>query len=244
MLHLTTLGALSLESDQQPVAGAALRRRSLALLALIAAGPHGVTRDKVLAYLWPESDTPRARNNLKQTLFSLRRDLGQELFLPGACTLRLDPRLVQVDRWQFEHELERGALRVAVESYGGAFLDGFHVGELVEFERWVEAERSRLANRYQAALEELAREADKAGDHVGALRWWHRLVEHDPLSSRIALRLIRALMAAGDGAEALRYAEAHRRLLQEVFGALPDTDEYLIVQQVWRDLAGMIGRSG
>ena len=51
MLHLMTLGSLALERDQRPLAGAALRRRPLALLAFVAASPHGVSRDKVLAYL-------------------------------------------------------------------------------------------------------------------------------------------------------------------------------------------------
>ena len=234
MLHLTMLGGLSLESDNKIVDGGALRRRSLALLALVASKPHGLTRDKILAYLWPESDTARARNCLKQTLFLLRQGTGQELFLPGTFNLRLDRSLIEADRWKFEDAMDRGALREAVEEYGGAFLDGFHVGELVEFERWVEAEGSRLANRYRAALETLVAQAERAGDTAGALRCWRRLAEHDPLSSRIALGMIRALVAVGDRGGAVKHAESHRQLLQRVFGSLPDTDEYLIIEQFWR----------
>jgi DNA-binding SARP family transcriptional activator len=237
MLHLTTLGALSLEGDLGPVTGAALRRRPLALLALASTNPHGLSRDKALAHLWPESDTAHARNCLKQTLFALRRDIGQEIFLSGGCNLRIDPGKVVVDRWEFERAAERGRLLEAVDLYTGAFLDGFHVGGLVEFEWWVEAERARLANRYQVTLEALKGEAERAGDITGALRWWRRLAEHDTLSSRIALGLIRTLVAVGDRAEALRTAESHRQLLQEVFGVLPDTDEFLIVEQCRRDLA-------
>ena len=76
--------------------------------------------------------------------------------------------MVAVDRWEFERAVERGGLLEAVDSTTGAFLDGFHVGGLVEFEWWVEAERSRLANRYQVTLETLRREAERAGDMVGA----------------------------------------------------------------------------
>jgi DNA-binding SARP family transcriptional activator len=244
MLHLTTLGALSLETDHGPSTGAALRRRPLALLALVSGGAHGLTRDKVVAYLWPESDTAHARNCLKQTLFALRRDVDPDLFLPGAFSLRIDPSMIEVDRWRFERAVECGRLREAVDMYGGAFLDGFHVGGLVEFERWVEAERTRLANRYQAALDALRGEAERAGDIIGALRWWRRLAEHDPLSSRIALGLIQALVAVGDQASAFRTAESHRRLLEEVFGVLPDTDEFLIVEQFRRELAKAGAPSG
>jgi DNA-binding SARP family transcriptional activator len=106
----------------------------MALLAFVAAsGSHGVSRDKVLAYLWPESDTSHARNCLKQTLYALRRDLEHQLFLPGAAVLRLDPQRLAVDLWEFERALDRRAHREAVDTYRGPFLDGFHLGELVEF---------------------------------------------------------------------------------------------------------------
>lgn len=72
MLHLTTLGGLALEHDDGPFVGVAVRRRPLALLAFAAANMHGTTRDKILAYFWPESDLAHARNCLKQTVFALR----------------------------------------------------------------------------------------------------------------------------------------------------------------------------
>ena len=81
MLRLRTLGGLTIEDENGPLAGAIARKRSLALLALVGLGTEqGLSRDRVLAYLWPESDTDRARNNLKQTLFQLRQDLHEDVF--------------------------------------------------------------------------------------------------------------------------------------------------------------------
>jgi hypothetical protein len=51
-------------------------------------------------------------------------------------------------------------------------------------------------------------------------------------------------VAAGDRAEALRIAASQRRLLEEVFGVLPDTDEFLIVEQCRRELARTGARTG
>jgi len=76
MLRLRTLGSLTIEDENGPLAGAIARKRSLALLALVGlASDQGLSRDRALAYLWPESDTDRGRNNLKQMLFQLRQDL-------------------------------------------------------------------------------------------------------------------------------------------------------------------------
>src|ERR1044071_7040818 len=67
--RLRLLGRLALEDGPRLSEGAAARRRSLALLARLAsAGEQGIPRDKILLYLWPESDTRRARNSLHQTL--------------------------------------------------------------------------------------------------------------------------------------------------------------------------------
>src|SRR5574341_200438 len=57
MLYLRTFGGLSVETDGAPATGAARQRKTLAVLALLAAaGRRGMSRDKLLAYLWPDSD--------------------------------------------------------------------------------------------------------------------------------------------------------------------------------------------
>jgi DNA-binding SARP family transcriptional activator len=233
MFHLKTLGGLRLDRDDRPLAGAAIRARSLALLAFVASRrEQGMSRDKVLGYFWPETDTDRARNNLKQTLFIMRRTLGEEVLISAGSFFRIDSARVAVDVWEFEAALDRGRLEDAVAHYQGPFLDGFYVSSLPDFGRWVEAERGRLAWRYQEALEALAARSAAAGDTHGGVMWWRKVVEHDPLSSRTALALMRALIADGDRAGALKYAEVHEGLLRAELGVDPDTGERTFVAQL------------
>ncbi|HEX2219363.1 MAG TPA: hypothetical protein VHG35_11215 [Gemmatimonadales bacterium] len=60
MLRLTTFGGVGIRTegtDGAPSAELAVSRRALALLVLVAAAPRtGISRDKVVALLWPESD--------------------------------------------------------------------------------------------------------------------------------------------------------------------------------------------
>src|SRR5437016_7447717 len=56
LLHLKTFGGLSVASNGVAVSGAAQQRKTLALLALLAAaGRTGLSRDKLVAHMWPEA---------------------------------------------------------------------------------------------------------------------------------------------------------------------------------------------
>jgi DNA-binding SARP family transcriptional activator/TolB-like protein len=239
MLRLRTLGGLTIEDETGPLAGAIARKRSLALLALVGLGTEqGISRDRVLAFLWPESDTGRARNNLKQTLFQLRQDLHEEVFVRTPGVLRLDPAALSVDACDFQAALDRGNPTTAVTMYRGPFLDGFYLPGLVEFERWVDSERSRLAQHYAGALEELANRHARMGDVQGAADWWRRLAAVDPLSSRYALGLMRSLVQAGDRAAALEHARSYEELVHAEFDSAPEPE----VTEYVKHLRGMFGR--
>jgi DNA-binding SARP family transcriptional activator/TolB-like protein len=220
--RLKTLGQLGLDGAPAPGEGPASRPRSLALLAILAAGEEGVPRDKLLLYLWPESNTQRARNSLHQTLYAIRRHLGQEAVLAGATNLQLNPRLFSTDLWDFEDALGRGAIEEAIDLYGGPFLDGFSLPDLPEFGRWVEEQRLRTARRFADALEVSATRALERGDHRLAVDRWQALQALEPLSSRPVLGLMQALVALGDRASALEHARAYETLINRQLDAAPD----------------------
>src|SRR5881409_1741418 len=123
MLHLKAFGGLSVEVDGSPVTGAAAQRKTLALLALLAATKHGISRDKLVAYLWPESDAAHGRNLLRQACYALRRDLHAPDLVLGTTELRLNPAVISSDVRRFEDAMERADNAAAVALYDGSFLD-------------------------------------------------------------------------------------------------------------------------
>src|SRR5256885_14116502 len=132
--------------DGAPCRGAAVRRNTLALLALLAAADkNGASRDKLIAFLWPESDTEHGRNLLRQACFALRRDLHQPELILGATELRLNPQAGSTAVHAFADALERGDLAGAVALYGGPFLDGFYLRGSDAVEPWAGTARGRRA---------------------------------------------------------------------------------------------------
>jgi len=220
-LRLRTFGGLSIENpeaDSEPGA----RPRPLALLAILAvAGAKGLTRDRVLAVLWPETDEERARQSLSQAIYSLRRDLGVDVALSPPA-LRLDPAQISSDVGDFLNAVAAKNWGEAAALYVGPFLDGFYLADAPEFERWVESERASLTTEGIRAIESVARASAERGRHDEAAEHWHQLTRLDPGNSRIAASYMEALAAIGDRAAAIAHGRAHTDFLRRELDAQPD----------------------
>lgn len=225
MYTLRLLGTASIDAPDGVMTGRASQGRRLALLALLAlARGRPLTRDKLVALLWPEATSERARAQLSDTLYILRHALGEDAVRPVGDGLALNAAIVASDVDRFETLRSAGRLEEAVALYGGPLLDGFHVPDSVEFETWLEGERAQLARHYGLALECLAETATEQGAHAAAVDWWRRRAVLDPLNSGVALRLMHALEDAGDRPGALQHARIHAALLREELDADPDAD--------------------
>ena len=223
MLRLITFGGLALEPNGTPVVPR-VRPPRLALLALLAAtGDRGVTRERLVALFWPEADEDHGRHSLRQALYALRNEAGQDVVHAGPA-LQLNSQALTSDIEEFRLSLGRGDRRRAVDLYRGPFLDGFYLSGSSEFERWVEQERTRLAQAASSALLELAGESAAAGRHDESARWWQRLNLLEPLSARFVLGYAHARLASGDRPQALAAIRAHQSLVRQELEVEPDPE--------------------
>ena len=225
MLRLTALGGLTLLQDGQPHQGPASQRRRLALLARIATtGKRGVTRDLLVGTLWPGGAPEQARHALEQALSAIRRALNVEALFVGTGTLQLNPTIFSCDVAEFEEAVSQHAAYRAVALYQGPFLDGFSIDGAPAYDRWIDEERARLQREYEKALEVLADAAADRNEHTVAVQWRRKLASVEPLSSRFAVGLIEAMIAAGDQAGALRSALVHEELVRQELDSEADAE--------------------
>lgn len=223
VIRIEVLGDPLLSGPRGPFRGRATYKRRLALLSILAAARgRPVGRERLMALLWSELPAESARHSLSEALYVLRKELGEGVFVLVGGEVGLSAAHVESDVDAFERALEEGRAGDAAGLYRGPFMDGFHVSDAPEYERWADGERDRLARLYARAVQGLAEAAEAGGDALEAVEWWRRLAAHDPYSSRVALRLARALRAAGEGAAALRHVDAHAAFLAEELGVGPD----------------------
>lgn len=224
MYTLRLLGGFALlDSLGKPVQRLAQRRAEAVLALLALSGDLGCTRDRLVGLLWAESDEPHARHSLRNVLHALRVAVGPDAALACGDILRLNPAVIDADVQRFAGLLQQSRPEDAVQCYRGPLLDGFHIDEAQEFDLWLEQERARLYRECAEALETLATRAEQARDWRSAASSWQRAAEHDPHNSRLVISLMRALAAVGDLANALLFAEAHRRRLRKELEIEPGT---------------------
>ena len=243
MHRLRLFGGIAIELDGQPLAGRAVQRRRLGLLALLAtsrargAGA-GLSRDKLIALLWPTATAENGRHYLSDSVYRINEALGAEVVAAEGDSLRLDTTLLPSDVVDFAAAVSSSDHEAAVQLYTGPLMDGFFMSDSPEFERWIEAERARLAADYARSIEALATESTRKKSHADAVRWLSMLAAHDPYSGRVALLLMKAMRDAGDRAGALRHARVHEQLLQQELELKPDADVAAFAESLRTETAG------
>ena len=125
-------------------------QKAQALLALLALAPRGErTRVWLRDRLWSSSDTKKAATSLRQTVFELKRDLGEvvdELLIIGSSTIRLRLDRLWVDVWAL-NETPSVFHKLGLTSET-QLLEGMDIAD-EEFEDWLRTERTLWADKIE-----------------------------------------------------------------------------------------------
>lgn len=223
--HLVLLGGGRLEWQGEPWPGQASQKKRVALLALLAAARgHRLSRDSIMARLWPESDIDAARSSLNGAVHVIRKELGDEVLSSQGEELVLAPQGLQCDLWEFETAFAARDWHRCVAAHSGPFLEGVHIAGAAAFDQWRDGMTSAIAARFARACTELAAERERANDLNGMVEAWRRLVHADPSSGTATRGLAAALLKAGDGAGAIKAITYHEKLVAADLGASLDPE--------------------
>jgi DNA-binding SARP family transcriptional activator/Tfp pilus assembly protein PilF len=230
--QLLLLGPVSLTGPDGPVTGRPAQQRRLALLAFLGCAPDlTVSRDRLLALLWPESDEETARHLLADSVYLLRRALGGGAIVTAGTDLRLAPELVGVDVPTFRRAAGAGRWAEALALYRGDFLDGFLVRKAGEFDRWAELERERLRHDAAGAAEALAAGLDDERRTADAVPWAERALELAPYDEAAFRRLLDLLVRLDNRSRAEADARAFVERLQTDLGVSPSAETLRAIRE-------------
>ena len=238
VLHLELLGDFRLRAESGALVTISAKK-SQAMLAFLGVKPSQlVSRDKMANLLWSSTAPEQARQSLRQTLSTLRKELAQvspqKILVEEGDFLSLDASLVYTDVVEFESLVATGtpeALDPAARLYGGDFLDGFLIDE-DRFDQWVIAERDRLhrlALRAHAQLVEQLTRVDAIDEAVAVAQ---RALRLDPLQESMHRTLMRLYMDSGDPLNALQQYESCAKVLRRELDVEPDSETKALQQEI------------
>jgi DNA-binding SARP family transcriptional activator len=214
-------------------------KKSQALLAYLAMKPsQHVSREKLASLLWSSTGPDQARQSLRQTLSTIRKELSQiapkqKVLVEEGDLLSLD-RSVSCDVPELESLITintEAALKQGIELYRGDFLDGFAINE-ERFDQFVVGERDRLhrlAIRAHAQLVELQSRRGALDEAIGTAQ---RSLRLDILQEPMHRMLMRLYLESGDIVEALQQYETCLKVLKRELRIEPDTDTKALQREI------------
>lgn len=238
VLHLELLGDFRLRAESGALVTISAKK-SQAMLAFLGVKPSQlVSRDKMANLLWSSTAPEQARQSLRQTLSTLRKELAQvssqKILVEEGDFLSLDASLVHVDVVEFESLVQTGtpeALDPATRLYGGDFLDGFLIDE-DRFDQWVIAERDRLHRLALRAHAQLVEQLTRAESIDEAVAVAQRALRLDPLQESMHRTLMRLYMDSGDPLNALQQYDNCAKVLKRELDVDPDSETRALQQEI------------
>lgn len=226
-LALSLLGRFEATLGDQPLISFRSSKVQGLLIYLALHPQQAYGRDVLATMFWPDEPEASATHNLRQSLYRLRRLLGdddaqeQPFLLVSRAAVQWNPgRMPHLDIAEFARALEGKELETAVARYQGELLPGFSC-DSQPFEDWLRAERERLHRSALAALTELTAQKITRGDYPSAQRLARQQLALEPWREEAHRQLMEVLALLGDRSRALAQYESCRGVLAEALGIEP-----------------------
>lgn len=200
-------------------------QRFLALIVLRRDPQH---RSRLAFELWPDSDEPQARTNLRKLLHDFRHslpDIGEFVEIDNEIVRWIGTGPSEVDVLRLQDAMAAGDFELAARLYSGDLLPAC-------YDDWVIDERAKLRAQAYGAFVRLTEEAARRGDHKDTIRHTQRIIDLEPTDEAAVRFQMEAHLALGDRAAALRCYHRYAQMLERDLGVAPGAAIGAMYQQL------------
>lgn len=253
-MEFRILGPLEVRSNGHSLPLGGPKQRAVLALLLLGAN-RVVSRERLIAELWPDAPGGDSEHALTLQISRLRKALsavgdGEERVVTRApgYVLRVERDELDLDRYQRLVAAGRAALEardagsaVALLREAESLWRGRPLADL-EFEPFARLDVERLEELRLTALEERIEAELATGRHRELVPELEGLIGEHPLRERLRAQLMRALYASSRQAEALAVYTDTRRLLVDELGIEPSAPLRELERKILNQDAGLLRR--
>ena len=227
-LTLRLFGPMQAVIDGQPLPKMRSRKALWILAILVLREGRAITRERLAAMLWPDSEREVGLSNLRPLISELRsalQVLGEPLTTPDRRAIMLDLSSIQADVLQFKADLVRGELELATQIYTGVLLEDCD-------DEWIIPEREAKELACLDALDRLIETCFARGDFAAATGFAQKGVLLAPKREAPRRTLMETLSRSGDISGALESYRDYERALRGQRGGAPDPQTASLYRQL------------
>ncbi len=225
-IEARALGASAVAVNGRGVTSSEWRSaRARELFFFLAYASRPLTKEEIIANLWPDETPQKANSSFRCSLFRARRALYTECLRYADGYYRFDPKgpfrfdvddfrslIDKANRLPKGSNLRQDFLTQAVSLYKGPLLPEF-------YSEWCEPERRRLEDSYVKTLATLAGHAAGKGDHARAAALYERILDLDAYDEDALGSAILSYARAGDREASVRIWRRARELYENELGS-------------------------
>ena len=220
-------------------------RKVLALLICLVVEGGRLSRETLMALLWPESAPEKAAVTLRGSISRLRKTLrpaGAYLLSEGGALAFNFERPHDLDlNWLAKAaraQTPPDALSAILELDRGEFLEGFFLPDAPAFDTWAAIQREACQRQLETVYDRLSQHLLAAHDNAAALKTAARWVRRAPLSEQAYRRLMAAQALNGQRPAALQTYQQLQATLDQEMGLEPSRETVVLADNISRGRVG------
>ncbi len=247
VFHIKLLGYPSFESFSSQGTTLPTQKAKALLLFLVGEQVFNkaqvVPKEKIVDLLWPGMPLPSALQNLRQTLYQIRK-VFSGIMQEGASATSLiesdrkglwlaNDIAIQTDLDWYRKDDDvlfstHYQVSTLIDLYRHPFLENFHLPNAPQYDEWIERCRTYLADRHVKLLESVLKRSVQ-GDASLILS---HLLTIEPYSEQYHLAYLRLLSKRGERDKAVLVYENYQRRLNEDLGLAPSPTIKSLIQSL------------
>ncbi len=250
MLSISMLGQVNISYNGVSIADK-LSTKLVAMICLLVLNSHReMSRDRLSAYLWPDSDEEAARYNMRYNLWKVKKLIpldakGQSFILISKDSCRINNKYkfqcdkLSIDSFDAHAEKPVEELLKLKELFKGDFLEGFYLKNCNEFNEIILFERVVCQTKQIEVMKKLVQLYEEEDRNEEELHVLHEMTVMEPYNENFACRILSIYKKTGNRAAAINYYREFESKLRRELNIAPNNDLKLLYREVTEDSCGM-----